>query len=130
MSAERAERSVVEAGDDADLVAGDGEHQEPCPVTDCINRRTQVAAERRLTIRSRRHEVVSAVRANDCRVEAFNAIASVVLERNGRHRDTDILGEQGDPCGDIACWYAQTNFSTSACSAGESGAGVESVGGS
>ena len=63
---------------------------------------TNVEPERQLTIRPRRHEVISRTAPEDAGVEAGHDVAAVVFEGNWWHGDEDIGGEQGDQCVDVA----------------------------
>src|SRR5262245_25473467 len=92
---------MVEAGDGADSVAGEGEDEEAGPAAHA-GRGAQVEPERRLTIRSRRHEVIRPARAEEAGVEAGHEVAALVFEGNGWHGDGNIGGEQGDQRVDIA----------------------------
>src|SRR6266542_1909001 len=96
------EHALVEAGDRADPVAGEGEDVEAGPVADAAGGGPNVDPERRLAIRPRRHEIKRPARAEDAGVEAGHDVAALVFEGNGRHRDEDIGGEQGDQRVDIA----------------------------
>ena len=60
----------------------------------------KVGPERRLTSRARRHEVVPPA-ADEAGEEAAHDVAALVLQRNWRHGDADIGGEQGDQRVDI-----------------------------
>src|SRR5436190_24360546 len=88
------EHAGVEARDGADPVAGEREDQEAGPMAD-PGRATQVRAERRLTVSSRRHEVESSARADHARVEPSHDIEALVLEGERRHREEDVVREQG-----------------------------------
>src|SRR5262249_21370056 len=63
-----AEHAVVEAGQRADPVAGEGEDVQAGPVADA-GRGTQVGPERRLAVGSRRDEVEPAARAEEAGAE-------------------------------------------------------------
>jgi len=96
------EHAVVEAGDGADAVAGEREDEEVAgPVADA-GRAAKVGPERRLTISSRRHEVIPPAGAEEVGVEAGHEVAALVFEGNRWHGDEDIGGEQGDQRVDIA----------------------------
>src|SRR5260370_5285243 len=95
------EHAVIEAGDGADPVAGEGEDEEAGSVADAAGRGAQVRRERRLTIGSRRHEVMRSARADDAGVEAGHGVAALVFEGNWWHGDEDVGGEQGEQRVDI-----------------------------
>jgi hypothetical protein len=116
------EHGVVEAGHGANPVAGEGEDEQAGPVADAAGAGAKVGPERRLTIRPRRHEVMRSA-AEDAGAEAGHDVAALVFEGNWWHGDADIGGEQGDQRVDIAGLVRADEFATSACSAGEWGAG-------
>ena len=57
---------------------------------------TQVGPERRLTVGPRRYEVEPPARADHARVKASHDIEALILERERRHREEDVVREQGD----------------------------------
>src|SRR6267142_1350032 len=83
-------------------VAGEGEDQQAGAVADADGGGAQVGAERQLTIRPRRHEVISRTAPEDAGVEAVRDVAALVFEGYWWHRYADIGGEQRDKCFDIA----------------------------
>ncbi len=70
-------------------------------MADAAGRGAQVRRERRLTIGSRRHEVMRSARADDAGVEAGHGVAALVFEGNWWHGDEDVGGEQGEQRVDI-----------------------------
>src|SRR5262249_3545204 len=92
--------AALEADQSADAIAAKGEDVEPGPVADAARGRAKVSPKRRLTIRTRRHEVVGSV-AHEAGAEARHGVTSVVFERNGWHGHADVSGEQVDQRVDI-----------------------------
>ena len=64
--------------------------------------RAKVRPERRLTVGSRRYEVEPPARADHASIEASHDVDALVLERERRHREEDIVGEQCDQGIEIA----------------------------
>src|SRR6185369_8226269 len=91
---EPTEHAALETDHGADPIAGETEDEEAGSVADAAGGSAKVCSERRLPIRPRRHEVVRPA-AHDTGEEARDNVPAVVFERNGRHRDTDVDGEQG-----------------------------------
>ena len=56
---------------------------------------TQVGAERRLTVGSRRHEVEPPARAEDADAEPRHDVSALVFEGHRRHRHEDVVGQKG-----------------------------------
>ena len=54
-----------------------------------------VGADRRLTVRARRHELEPPPRAEDAGAEADNGVSALVFEGHRRHRHEDAVGEKG-----------------------------------
>jgi hypothetical protein len=71
-------------------------------MADAASAGLNVNPERRLAIRPRRYEVISPALLENPGVEVGHDVATVVFERNRRHGDDDIGGEQGDQRVDIA----------------------------
>jgi hypothetical protein len=115
---EPGEHAVLETRDSGDPIAGEGENGKAGRVADPVGG-AKVGPEFRLTICSRRNELIGAALADESRVQAGSGIAAVILVRNRRHGDADVVREQGR-ASMSADAYARTNFSTSSCSAGES----------
>jgi hypothetical protein len=80
------------------------------------------APERRLTIRSRRHEIVPSA-ANEAGAEAGHDVSAVVFERDWWHGDADIGGEQGHQRVDITGLPGANELSDERLLGRESGAG-------
>src|ERR1700687_2686640 len=99
---ERWEDVVVETGHGADPVAGEGEDEQAGAVADAAGGGAQVGAESQLTIRPRRHEVISRTAAEDAGVEAGYDVAALVFEGYWWHGYADIGGEQRDKRLDVA----------------------------
>src|SRR3981081_531770 len=100
--AERWEHVVVETGHGADPVAGEGEDEQAGAVADASGGGAKVGPERQLTIRPRRHEVISRTSAEVAGIEAGHDVAALVFEGYWWHGYADIGGEQRDKCFDIA----------------------------
>lgn len=93
----------IEAGHGADLVAGEGEDEQPGRVTDPGLGVLDVEAERRLPVGAGRYEAGTAAGAEPGGgEEPDDQVASVVFHRLWRHGQGDVLGEQGDVAGDVA----------------------------
>src|ERR1043166_10005003 len=88
------QHAVVEAGHGADPVAGQGEHVEAGRVADS-GRDAQVDPERGLAVGSGRHEVEHAARAELAGPVAGHEVSALVSEWLRRHRDEDVVGQQG-----------------------------------
>jgi hypothetical protein len=58
-------------------------------------RGVQVGSERRLTVRSRPHEVEPPARAEDSGAEAGYEVSAFVFEGHRWHRDEDIIRQKG-----------------------------------
>src|SRR6266540_6588529 len=95
------EHAVVEAGEDADPVAGEGEDEQAGSMADAGGG-AKIGPERRLTVGSRQHEVNPPARAEDAGEKAGHNVAALVFEGNRWHGEVDIVGEQGDQRVEIA----------------------------
>jgi hypothetical protein len=95
------QRAGVEAGDGADLVAGEGEHEQSHRVGDAAVGIACVQAEGGLAVGPGGHDAVSAPPLQgDGREEAGGLLASVVFER--RHGELHVLAEERDDRLDVA----------------------------
>ncbi len=103
------EHTIVKAGDGADLVASEGEDDHAGSAA-VVGGGAKVEPERRLTIRSGRHEVIPPARAEEAGVEAGHEVAALVLERNGWHGSVNIVGEQGNQRIDIGGFVRADEF--------------------
>src|SRR3989442_16009731 len=92
---EAREDAVVEAGEGADAVAGEGEYEKAGSMADAGGG-AKVSHERRLTIGSRRHEVNPPARAEDAGEEAGHHVAAPGFQGDRGHREEGIVREQGD----------------------------------
>ena len=95
---------VVEAGDGADSVSSEGEDDQPVRVADRGVRVAQVAAEGGLAVRPGGNEpgLPGSVAERDGVQEMPDRVGALVLERQRRHREPGIVGEQGDDRRDVA----------------------------
>src|SRR5262249_57803857 len=73
---------------------GKGEHVEGGRVADAV-RSTQVSSERRLAVGPHRDEVEPAARGEQAGTEADHDVPALVSEGHRRHRDEDVVGQQG-----------------------------------
>jgi hypothetical protein len=99
---EAGEHAVVETGDGADLVAGEGNHEQSHRVEHSAAGVSHVWPERRLAVGPGRDDAVSAsLLQGDGAEEAGGELASLVFER--RHRKLHVLAEERDDRLDVAC---------------------------
>ena len=75
-------------------VPGEGQDEEADAVAGAVGG-AQVDAEGRLAVGARGHQVEAAAGAEDAGAEVGDGVAALVLEGHRRHRDEDVVGQQG-----------------------------------
>jgi hypothetical protein len=100
------QRAVVEEpGHRADLAAGQGEHEDACGVGDRGVRVADVEAERGLAVGPGRHQPGLAPGPERSRgPEPGGQLVALVPQRERRHDQPGVLGEQGDKLIHVTCF--------------------------
>jgi hypothetical protein len=89
--------AVVEAGHPADLLSGQGQHEQPARVKRGGVQVGDVDAERGLLVGPGGDQAEGATRPEgDHREELSREVASRVFDRDGRHAQADVVAEQRD----------------------------------
>lgn len=95
------EYARVEAGDRGDVLTGERNHEEAHSAGDVAARVAGVNGEGGLAIGSRVDDPAAALSRCHHREEAGGVVAADVLERERRHADPHVFGEQRDDCVDV-----------------------------
>src|SRR5690349_6854898 len=87
------EHVVVETREPTDTALGHGEDQQPGRMTSCPAR-MEVGAERGLPVGASRYQVIATPAVEYVAEESGNGANALIFQRDRRHRDSDVGGEQ------------------------------------
>jgi hypothetical protein len=101
--AESGEHARIEAGQGGDAAAGEGQHHEPVGAENLIRVVASVDGQCELPVGPGGDDAVRAAGSeSDGLEESGGEITALVLERQRRHRQPDVLGQEGDNGAQVA----------------------------